>query len=260
MKCSNCESKIGKALIGKDIKALSQDSLSKLNEFLPENLRKDTFCEKCATYRPKVEFPHIYAKYQAHTKSLILTLEKKRNELADLNSEIEIEKGKSDFNFNNIGIFSNTPTHIELIELVESYFVIDSGMWSTSSDNLDAMWSAVHDSIARKGIDSENKLSKGFETSKRFLKQRAFIKGGNTVVDVKYNFSELAGNGKILMYCQGTAGVDKNKKVPSFTEINSRYSERLAVLTDEIDGIDKTLSINSLENFSNLVKSFTLTE
>ena len=260
MKCSNCESKIGKALIGKDIKALSQESVLQLNQFLPESLRKDSFCEKCATYRPKVELPHIYSRYEIYYDNLVLTVKKKKSELTDLLSEIEIEKGKLDFNFNDIAIFSNTPPHIELIELVQSYFIVDSGMWSTSSDNLDAMWSAVHDSIARKGVDSESKLAQGFEISKKFLKQRAFIKGGNTVVDVKYNFSELAGNGKILMYCQGTAGVDKNKKVPSFTEINSRYSERLAVLTDEIDGIDKTLSINSLENFSNLVKSFTLTE
>lgn len=257
--CSNCNSK-ARSLLGSSLKFLDKESVRKLNDFLPESLKSDSFCEKCATYKPKVEFSHIYSRYEIYIHNLSLELENKTKELNNLNSEIEIEKGQLNYNLNDIGIFSNTPTHIELIELVESYFVVDSGMWSTSSDNLDALWSAVHDNIAREGLDSANKLAKGFETSKRFLKKKAFIKGGNTVVDVKYNFSELAGNGKILMYCQGTAGIDKNKKIPFFNDIDSKYGNKVKTLTEEIGGIEKKLSLHSLVNLANLIKSFTIAE
>ncbi len=253
--CHNCDAKIGKPLIGSENKEVTPVSLLTLNDFLPNKLKRSSFCEKCSTYKPKVESPHIYVKYKEHYNSLALALKKKRSELEDLSSQIILDKGSIDFNYNDLVMYSNTPTNYELIEFVESYFIVDSGMWSTSSDNLDAMWSAVHDSIARKGIESENKLSKGFSDSKKILKKQAFIKGGNTVVDVKFDFSELAGNGKILMYCQGTAAIDKSRPTPSFEEIDLKHKEQLDRITAEVNTLEKELKTKSLEDFSNLIKS-----
>ena len=47
--CANCNTKIGKPLIGKEIKKLDKSSLDKLNDFLPESVRRPSFCQKCLT-------------------------------------------------------------------------------------------------------------------------------------------------------------------------------------------------------------------
>lgn len=255
MNCSNCDSKIGKAIIGKDNKGIGDESLKLLNNFLPESLRRNSFCEKCASYKPKVDFiSHIYLKYKRYLGELKITLNKLNRELDELNSKILIEKGNVDFNFNSIKLFSNSPENYELLEFIESYIIVDSGMWSTSSDNLDALWSAVHDKAAREGKDSQNKLTKGFEDSKKILKKKAFIIGGNSVVDVSFNFSELAGNGKILIYCQGTAAINKSNPVPSFDEVNEKYRDQLKTLSDKIDGVENELNIKTLVELTSIIK------
>jgi hypothetical protein len=253
--CHNCDAKIGKPLIGSENKEVTPLSVLTLNDFLPNKLKRSSFCEKCSTYKPKVESPHIYVKYKEHYKDLALTLKKKRSELEDLSSQIILEKGSINFNHNDLVMYSNTPANYELIEFVESYIIVDSGMWSTSSDNLDAMWSAVHDSVARIGVESENKLSKGFSDSKYLLKKAAFIIGGNCVVDIKHSFSDLAGNGKILIHCQGTAAIDNSRPIPSFVEIDLKYKEQLDIITTEVNTLEKELNTKSLEHFSNLIKS-----
>ena len=86
-------------------------------------------------------------------------------------------------------------------------------MWSTSSDNLRG--SAVHDSIVRKG-ENHPLIATGINDVKNLVKMEAIDKGCNSVVDLKFNFSELAGNGKILIFCQGTAAIDKGNKLPDF--------------------------------------------
>ena len=45
--CANCDTKIGNPLIGKEIKKLDKSSLDKLNDFLPESVRRPSFCQKC---------------------------------------------------------------------------------------------------------------------------------------------------------------------------------------------------------------------
>ena len=151
-------------------------------------------------------------------------------------------------------LYSCSTLEIELICLVESFIIVDSGMWSTSSDNLDAMWSAIHDKAAREGVESDKKLAKGFENIKALLKKAAFIEGGNCVVDVKYSFSELAGNGKILIHCQGTAAIDKNKPVPDFTSIYSEVKETKKELEDKIKNIEKETSEKSIHYLKEVIK------
>lgn len=253
-KCSNCNSD-AKPLLGKRLRFLDRSSLEKLNDFLPDYLKSSSFCEKCSEYKPAVEVPHIYLKYKDYIQNLLKERERKKSQLVNLVSDLETQKSELYDNTFNIVIFSNTPSHIELIELVESYFIVDSGMWSTSSDNIDGVWGAVHDKIARKGEDSHNKLSEGFEKSKSSIKLNTFLRGGNTVVDFKYSFSELAGNGKILVYCQGTAGIDQKKNVPNFSGIYSKYNEKLNLLQDEIDVIDKIVLLKSPELLSKLIRT-----
>lgn len=253
-KCSNCNSD-AKPLLGKKLRFLDRSSLEILNEFLPDYLKSSSFCEKCSEYRPTVEFPHIYLKYKEYIQNLSKERERKKSQLANLVSELEMQKSELYDSAYSIDVFSNTPPYIELIEFVEDYTIVDSGMWSTSSDNIGGVWGAVHDKIARKGDDSLNRLSEGFEKLRASIKLNAFLKGGNSVVDLKFSFSELAGNGKILMYCQGTAGIDRKKNIPDFRVIYSKKNEGLSLLQDEIDAIDKVVLLKSPELLSNLIKT-----
>ena len=148
------------------------------------------------------------------------------------------------------------PPDCNLIGYVESFMVVDSGMWSTSSDNLDAMWSVIHDNAARKGSDSLKKLGSGFRDTKDLIKKDCFIKGGNAVVDVKYSFSELAGNGKILVHCQGSAARLNTKETVDFSEIDMKYETKKISLEREVEEANKALSIYSEEKLRKLLVSF----
>ena len=95
-------------------------------------------------------------------------------------------------------------------------------MWFTSSDNLDAMWSVIHDDIARKGNKTQNKLQDGCNEAKKNLTQSAILCRCYTIVDFKHTFSELAGNGKILIYSSGIASIDKSRALPNILITNEK--------------------------------------
>ena len=120
-------------------------------------------------------------------------------------------------------IYSNTPSEFKSIQLVESFMVVNSGMWSTSSDNLDPLWGVIHDSAAMKGSNTDSNLSNAFRDLKSRLKRQAFLLGANSIVDLKYNFSELAGNGKILVFVMGTAAINPASDKPSFGSIQEKF-------------------------------------
>ena len=258
--CANCNTKIGKPLIGKEIKKLDKSSLDKLNDFLPESVRRPSFCQKCLTINlsstvVNVDSYNIIRRLQDYLHRLNMVLKKLEKQIESLNDNLDREKGKLYYDFSSkMTLYSCYPNDVELLSFVESFIIVDSGMWSTSSDNLDAMWSAIHDNAARAGNDSDKKLSKGFDNIKALLKKSAFIEGGNCVVDVKYSFSELAGNGKILMHCQGTAAIDKNKPVPDFTSIYSEVKETKKELEDKIKNIEKETSEKSIHYLKEVVK------
>jgi uncharacterized protein YbjQ (UPF0145 family) len=262
MKCSNCSESISKPLIGKENKALDESSLKKINDFLPDELRQDSFCHKCSSYNHirnnSVYDTHIYSKYSQYLNKISKKYKFKLTDLNNLKSNINDEKGRLFPEFETVVLYSNTPKELELIEFIESYSVVDTGMWSTSSDNLDAVWSAIHDNIARKGSDTDNKLLNAFELTKEVLRKQAFMLSANSVVDVKYNFSELAGNGKILMYCSGTAAINPKKKVPQLNNIESKFKNQLEGLNSEIKELKSFLIEKSDDNFKALLKEINL--
>ena len=239
--CSNCNSKLGKAFLGSENNALNPESTEKLNQFLPESLRRDSFCQRCLdiTFSKTVLDDNVLKKFRRYIRKL----EKERQELNEkyISLEGEIQKKISDryiVNRENVKLYSTVPQHLKLIEYVESFLVVNSGMWSTSSDNLDAMWSAIHDNMAREGKETNNLLGKGFYNTQDLIKKASFVKGGNAVVDVKYNFSELASNGKILVHCQGTAAYDEREKKIDFQDIYDNFKIELDKLRKQLDQYD----------------------
>ena len=257
--CANCDTKIGNPLIGKEIKKLDKSSLDKLNDFLPESLRRPSFCQKCLNINFNstigVEGFNIVRKLEVHHATLREISKKVSHEINNLKDNINNKKGELYPDFSDkMVLYSCYPSNLELIGFVESFMIVDSGMWSTSSDNLDVMWSVIHDRTAREGFESDKKLSKGFDNIKILLKKASFIEGGNSVVDVKYSFSELAGNGKILMHCQGTAAIDKKNPVPDFSYIHSEFEETKRDLEDKIKNIEQEISEKSIHSLKEVVK------
>ncbi len=245
-------------MIGKEIKPLSNSSIDKINEFLPEELKSEVFCERCGLHQERVEMYHIYVKYKRYHNNLDEEIHKIRKEEAEAVANLTREKMKYFINFDDlIKFYSYVPSNITPIELIESQIIVDSGMWSTSSDNLDALWSAMHDKVARDGIDSKNKINEGFSNIKDLLKRECFIRGGNTVVDIKYNFSELAGNGKVLFHIQGTASINPEIEIPKFDNIEKKYSDSLSKLINKRKEVFNRKYNYSIENFVELIKTTT---
>lgn len=168
----------------------------------------ENICQSCGGLSENIK----YCNYCVHKYGL----SNEESPLTDAEKEIQIENEKFNKSKEYIKIYSNIPEGFKLIEFIESFIVVDTGMWSTSSDNLDAFWGALHDNIARSGSNTPSLIKKGFDDTKELLKREAFIRNGNCVVDLKYNFSELAGNGKILIYAQATAAINPNNKDLSF--------------------------------------------
>lgn len=257
MNCPNCDSKTGKSFLSGENKVLTQDSLSKLNQFLPEYLRKNSFCFECSSHQEyTVPYHHIYKKYKEYISNVEGDIVKLRSEIEKLEVKKLEERLITDFDIESIKLYTNSPSGLESIEMVECFLVVNSGMWSTSSDNLDPMWSVLHDSMASKGTQSDSLLSKGFRESKLVLKKQAFLKGANSIIDVKYNFSELAGNGKILLYLQGTASINPKLDVPSFNSIDSKFNIERDKINDSINELNSILEANSLSKLGNLIKEF----
>lgn len=246
--CSNCKSKLGKAFLGSENNALNPESTEKLNQFLPESLRKNSFCQRCLdiTFSKTVLDDNVLKKFKRYIKKL----EKERQAINGKNISLQdqIQKKISEryiVNRENVKLYSTVPQQFNLIEYVESFLVVNSGMWSTSSDNLDAMWSVIHDNMAREGKETKNLLAKGFYNTQDLIKKAAFMKGGNAVVDVKYNFSELASNGKILVHCQGTAAFDDKGKKFDFQDIHDNFR------------IESNKFENQLEEYESMFKKYT---
>ena len=255
MRCDNCNRHIEKKFLVATNMGLNKDGLDRLNAFLPEQLKKESFCEYCVKPNNYHEKNSLYKSYDVYFEQLESQLTTKENKYIEISKELNSEKEEILVNsdIENIVLFSNTPNGYELLGLVESYRVVDSGMWSTSSDQLDAMWSAVHDNIARQGNNTNSNLSEGLINVKTTLKKIACTKGGNVVVDVKFNFSELAGNGKILMFCQGTVGIDKNRSLVDFEEVEKKYRGLIENLLLEISAIKEELKTKSTSDYEELV-------
>jgi len=250
-RCDNCNLKIGDSLFSKDNKILSPESLIILNNFLDEKLNKKSFCQVCLNPSEAYFSESLLEKHNEYLKEFKSSYNTLNKEVLELNNTFIVAKSNQyDLFKTQFKIYSNTPVKFTLLEYVESFIIVDSGMWSTSSDNLDAMWGAVHDSIATIGVESENKLSKGFADSKYLLKKAAFIIGGNCVVDIKHSFSELAGNGKILIHCQGTAAIDNNYDSPDFSETTRFFKncqKELEVKLKPLSDLLKSKSMDKLK-------------
>lgn len=129
-------------------------------------------------------------------------------------------------------------------------------MWSTSSDNLDAFWSAVHDNAARSGSNTSSLIKKGLDEAKELIKREAFINKGNCVVDFKYKFSELAGNGKILILAQGMAGKNPNQKEFELSDIDKIIEKDRKDILNCIEENSLILKNKSVEKLTELITSF----
>ena len=155
----------------------------------------------------------------------------------------------------DVKIYSNTPSDIELIEYVESFQVVNCGMWSTSSDNFNPLLSVIHDQMASSGSNSDKLLSEGFSKSKDFIRYDACLKGANTIVDFKHSFSELAGNGKILIYSQGTPGIVKNRTNIDFTELDENHNSKLESIKNEIKEVVDYIALRALVGLKALIET-----
>lgn len=245
-KCPNCKAKIRteKSMFKGINRTIPKEHYQQIKEFInDDDFIEEAYCESCA-----------YVIYLSDSNSSLLSNynqlffdHPKKSEKKQLQIKIKELKKETDSVririiksfLNNVNLYSNSNEKHESIGLVEGFKVVDSGMWSTSSDNLDAMWSAVHDSIARKGEKSNSLIATGINDVKNLVKMEAIDKGCNAVVDLKFNFSELAGNGKILIFCQGTAAIDKKNKLPDFSSLDKEF--------DIIKSHEKTLE--EIEHF-----------
>ena len=234
-RCLNCQSVYGNSN-GFDTKKLSEDSLTTLNSFLPEYLRRNSFCSKCINTNIQLTYDsNLFSKYQRYMETKKQNLSKVQQQLDELNKEILKTKSDNYEKYSKyIYVYTCKPEGIELIKMVEGFIIVDSGMWSTSSDNLNSIWTVIHDSIAREGIDSTNKISIGLNNVKELVKKSSFVEGGNCVVDFKYTFSELSSNGKILIIGTGTCGIDESQPIFNLSELDSSYSSRKSFLENSI--------------------------
>lgn len=229
-KCPNCKAKIRaeKGMFKGVNRIIPKEHYQKIKEFInDDDFIEEAYCESCAYAIWKSDsttslLSFYYKHFFDHPKKAEKKqLEIKIKELKQETDSVRIRIIKSFLN--NVNLYSNNNEKFESVGLVEGFKVVDSGMWSTSSDNLDAMWSAVHDSIARKGEKSNSLIASGLKDVKDLIRMEAIDKGCNSVVDLKFNFSELAGNGKILVFCQGTAAIDRKNKLPDFSSLDKEF-------------------------------------
>tara|TARA_B110000908_G_C10154090_1_gene402785 strand:+ start:244 stop:1053 length:810 start_codon:yes stop_codon:yes gene_type:complete len=230
-KCPNCKSTIReeKGVFKGVNKIIPLENYQQIKEFISDDgFINEAYCESCAYTLSILE----------SSKSLVrkyhdfFVRHPKKTERGELSSKINKLEKDSDSTrvriiksfLNNVTLYSNNHNNFESVSLVEGFKVVDSGMWSTSSDNLDAMWSVVHDAAARKGEKSNSKISEGLNDVKDLIKMEAINKKCNTVLDLRFNFSELAGNGKILIFCQGTAAINTAKKLPDFSSLEKEFN------------------------------------
>ena len=243
MKCPHCDSKIKEAsLINSENKFLNETSIKRINDFLPEKYPKKVkqYCDSCIffdDYEPKLCYINErFKEYYENCKEKV-----ESNELDKEISSLSNHIAKTELIYSNsfqgsVKIYSTSPNNFLQEKFIESQIILDTGMWSTSSDNLDAMWSVIHDNIAREGSGTENKLQDGFNEAKKNLRQSATLARCNTIVDFKHTFSELAGNGKILIYSSGMASIDKSRALPdlSITNENRKILDELIKRNNEL--------------------------
>ena len=255
--CPNCESKIGNSILGGKNELLNLESYNLLKSFLPVDFISENYCEKCIKDNNKdYELITKYNRYLKgwdenihlkRIKNLNLKINKSGEEL--INEKKKIISKLSD----SVMIFSNSPTKFVPIKFVESYIIVDTGMWSTSSDNYDSLISAVHDKMARDGKNSDDKLSEGFLKAKELIKTEVIKSYGNTLIDFKHTFSELANNGKILIYSQGTSALDNNKPILNFSEIEEKRKLTIESLEKEIFKIESFFKEKSIAELKKLM-------
>ena len=250
--------------MGKPNELLTKEFYKNLKEFLPDDFIKDSFCYKCvntdfSTGEASKTLYYKYSRYLIGKDFINKRLNKKNSLIRELDGAIEKKeqhiKKLVQLNSKNVKIYSNTPKNIELIGYVESFQVVDSGMWSTSSDNFNPLISVIHDQMASSGSNSDKLLSEGFSTAKDFIRYDACLKGANSIVDFKHSFSELAGNGKILIYSQGTAGIDKSRAVISFAEIEENHIMKLESIKTQIKEIEDYFASRTLTDLKALIES-----
>ena len=262
--CPNCNAKIGKSLMGKPNELVSEEFYQKLKEFLPDDFIEKAYCVKCVTdFNINLERSNLYSKYNSFLLNRIYVnkrIDKKKVLIKEL--DIVVEKREQTIKelielkfFKDVKIYSNTPDNIDLVGYVESFLVVNCGMWSTASDNFNPLLSVIHDQMASSGSNSDKLLSEGFSKAKDFIKYDACLKGANTIVDFKHSFSELAGNGKILIYSQGTAGIDKDRANIDFTEIEENHNSKLESIKNEIKEIEDYFASRTLADLKTLIES-----
>lgn len=222
--CPNCHSKIDSDTPTN--KMLCSDLYFKLKAILPSEFIEDAYCDNCFKLPDLQKYNafNVVEKYEKFLRDKKRLLEKLDNQNSVLEKVriSEFKEKKENLvkrNAEDIVIYSNTPIEFQLLGFVESFQVVNSGMWSTASDNFNPLISMIHDQIASAGNNSDELLSQGFAKAKKYIKYDACLKGGNVIVDFKHTFSELAGNGKILIYSQGTAGIDKTRPVIDFNSL-----------------------------------------
>lgn len=256
MRCANCNTKITeKSMLSNGNKLLDKESTVLLNGFLPEEYQSESYCDYC--------LDTISAETSVINKHRYKYLPRILNELENFKKElnvIEAEKNEKKINLfkefeSKIKLYSNTPKDIKEIEFVESFIVVDSGMWSTSSDNLDAMWSAIHDNVARAGNNTNKLIKDGFESAKSLIKREAFLKEANCVINLSFKFSDLAGNGKILIFAQGTAAFDSTGVKFKLDDIDNSLNDDINEINTLINEYENILVEKSFDNLYNLIQS-----
>lgn len=261
MNCPSCKSKIReKSVLLSANQFIAEDQANRINDFLPNEFQAKSkqYCDSCLqidssnqeTYVINSKFNKFYNELSELKESV--ELEEKISELSEDIAKTEVIY--ADSFLASVKLYSTAPDEISQEKFIESQIILDTGMWSTSSDNLDAVWSAVHDSIARKGTDTDNKLQSGFNQAQLNLKRAAAFSRCNTIIDFKHTFSELAGNGKILIYTSGMAGIEKSRELPNFSITNDKRKS-----LDEMVKRNKKLReyLNSIhpKKFKNLIRT-----
>jgi len=247
--CPNCHSKTESDTPNN--KMLSSDLYFKLKAILPSEFIEDAYCDNCfklpdlKKYNP-FNIVEKYEKFLRDKKKLLESLDN-QNSVLEKVQIAEFKEKKENLvrrHAEDVNIYSNTPIEFQLLGFVESFQVVNSGMWSTASDNFNPLISVVHDQLASAGNNSDELLSKGFAKAKEYIKYDACLKGGNVIVDFKHTFSELAGNGKILIYSQGTAGIDKTRPVIDFNSLKHPLTSYQGII-DLLEN-DRVLDLKAL--------------
>jgi len=230
---------------------LSSDLYFKLKAILPSEFIEDAYCDNCFKLPDLKKYNafNIVEKYEKFLRDKKRLLERLDNQNSVLEKAqiAELKEKKENLvrrHAEDVNIYSNTPIEFQLLGFVESFQVVDSGMWSTASDNFNPLISVVHDQLASAGNNSDELLSKGFAKAKKYIKYDACLKGGNVIVDFKHTFSELAGNGKILIYSQGTAGIDKTRPVIDFNSLKHPLTSYQGII-DLLEN-DRVLDLKAL--------------